>query len=91
MNLEGVKISTESEIINSCRVIAVVGLSSSPDKPSYHVASSLKEEGYKIIPVNPTMKKILGQVCYPDLSSIPESVDVVDIFRRSEDVMPIIE
>ncbi|MFH1032205.1 MAG: CoA-binding protein, partial [Chloroflexota bacterium] len=46
---------------------------------------------YKIIPVNPTMKKILGQVCYPDLSSIPESVDVVDIFRRSEDVMPIIE
>lgn len=91
MNLEGVKISTESEIINSCRVIAVVGLSSSPDRPSYHVASSLKEEGYKIIPVNPTTKKILGQVCYPDLSSIREPVDVVDIFRRSEDVMPIIE
>jgi predicted CoA-binding protein len=69
----------------------VVGLSSKPDRPSYKVASHLKEQGYKIIPVNPTEKEILGELCYPALASIPESVDVVDIFRRSEEVPPIVE
>jgi predicted CoA-binding protein len=84
-------LSTEEKILNSSRTIAVVGLSSKPDRPSYKVASHLKEQGYKIIPVNPTEKEILGELCYPDLASIPESVDVVDVFRRSEEVPPIVE
>lgn len=83
--------STEKEILNTSRVVAVVGLSPNPDRPSYRVASYLKEQGYKIIPVNPTTGEILGEVSYPDLSSIPETVDVVDIFRRSEEVPAIVE
>jgi len=83
--------STEEEILNSSRVVAVVGLSPKPDRPSYIVASYLKENGYKIIPVNPIAKEILEEPSYPDLSSIPESVDVVDIFRRSEEVPAIVE
>jgi len=84
-------VSIEEEILNSSRVVAVVGLSAKPDRPSYRVASYLKENGYKIIPVNPGIREILGEVCYPDLSSIPEPVDVVNIFRRSEEVPAIVE
>jgi len=80
----------EEEILNSNRVVAIVGLSPKPDRPSYSVASYLKEKGYKIIPVNPGIKQILGETCYPDLVSIPEAVDVVDIFRRSEEVPAIV-
>ena len=83
--------SVEAEILHFSRVVAVVGLSASPDRPSYKVASYLREQGYRVIPVNPTEKEILGGLCYPNLASIPESVDVVDIFRRSEDVPPIVE
>jgi len=84
-------VSIEEEILNSSRVVAVVGLSAKPDRPSYRVASYLKENGYKIIPVNPGIREILGEVGYPDLSSIPEPVDVVNIFRRSEEVPAIVE
>jgi predicted CoA-binding protein len=84
-------VKIEEEILNFSRVVAVVGHSPKPDRPSYRVASYLKEQGYKIIPVNPLEKEILGELCYPDLASIPESVDVVDIFRRSEEVLPIVE
>jgi len=83
--------SIEKEILNSSQVIAAVGLSPRPDRPSYRVASYLKERGYRIIPVNPGAKEILGELCYPNLSSIPEPVDVVDIFRRSEEVPDIVE
>ena len=83
--------SIEAEILNSSRVVAVVGLSPKPDRPSYRVASYLKEKGYRIIPVNPGIKRVLGETSYPDLVSIPEPVDVVDIFRRSEEVPPIVE
>ncbi len=82
---------TEEEILNSSRVVAVVGLSEKADRPSYIVASYLKKNGYKIIPVNPKAGEILGEVCYPDLGSIPEPVDVVDIFRRAEEVPAIVE
>ena len=81
----------EEKILNSSRVVAVVGLSPKPDRPSYGVASYLKGKGYKIIPVNPRAEEILGVPSYPDLSSIPEPVDVVDIFRRSEEVPAIVE
>ena len=83
--------SAEEEILNFSRVVAVVGLSSKPDRPSYKVASYLKEQGYRIIPVNPTEKEILGETCYPDLASVPTLIDVVDIFRRSADVPPLVE
>lgn len=83
--------SIEEEILKSSRVVAVVGLSPKPDRPSYRVASYLKEQGYRIIPVNPQASEILGEVCYPDLASIPEPIDVVDIFRRSEEVPAIVE
>jgi len=83
-------VSIEEKILNSSRTVAIVGLSSKPDRPSYKVASYLKEQGYKMIPVNPAEREILGETCYPDLVSAPESIDVVDIFRRSEDVPPIV-
>lgn len=83
--------SIEEEILKSSRVVAIVGLSPKPERPSYGVGDYLKEHGYKIIPVNPMEKEILGEVSYPDLKSIPEKVDIVDIFRRPEDVPPIVE
>jgi len=83
--------SIEADILKSSRVVAVVGLSSNPERPSYRVASYLKEQGYRIIPVNPREDKVLDEVAYPDLSSIPTRVDVVDIFRRPEEVPAIVE
>ena len=79
------------KILRYCRVIAVVGLSPKPVRPSHQVASYLLKAGYRIIPVNPGQSSILGQTCYPDLASIPEKVDLVDIFRRSEDVVPVVK
>ena len=79
----------EEKILKDEKVIAVVGLSSNPERPSFRVASYMKDKGYTIIPVNPNEKEVLGQMCYPNLSAIPGHVDVVDIFRRSEDCAPI--
>jgi predicted CoA-binding protein len=79
------------EILKNSRTVAVVGLSSRPEKDSNIVGKYLKENGYRIIPVNPTEAKILGETSYPDLASIPGKVDVVDIFRRAEDVPPIVK
>ncbi len=70
--------------------IAVVGLSPKENRPSNQVARYLQDVGYTIIPVNPGQEEILGQKCYPDLLSIPESIDVVDIFRRADQVEPIV-
>lgn len=83
--------TNEADILKENKVVAVVGLSANPMRPSNGVAQYLKEQGYTIIPVNPNEEMILGEVCYPDLSSIPGKVDIVDIFRRSEDVPPIAE
>ena len=81
----------EAKILNEYRTVAVVGASANPERPSYIVASYLAEHGYHIIPVNPNAQQILGKTSYPSLSSIPEPVEVVDIFRRSEEVMSIVE
>ena len=81
----------EQEILESCHVVAIVGLSSDEDRPSNHVGTYLQMKGYHIIPVNPEEQVVLGETCYPNLSSIPEKVDVVDIFRRSESALPIVE
>jgi len=73
------------EILKDSHVIAVVGLSANKERPSYGIAAYLKEHGYKIIPVNPKEDIILGERCYPSLTSIDEQVDIVDVFRRSEE------
>src|SRR4030042_91695 len=83
--------SREADILNKYRNVAVVGASSNPERPSYIVVGYLMKHGYHVIPVNPNEQKILGKTSYPNLSSIPEKVEVVDIFRRSEDVMPIVD
>jgi predicted CoA-binding protein len=78
------------KILKNARTIAVVGLSDNPSRPSYDVASFLQSKGFKIIPVNPKIEAALGEKSFPDLSSVPGSIDVVDIFRRSEDVGPVV-
>ena len=77
--------------LSNSKTIAVVGLSPNPERPSHYVARYLQEQGYRIIPVNPLLQEVLGEKCYPDLGSLPEPVDMVDIFRRSEYVGPIVE
>ena len=79
------------EILLSAKTIASVGLSSNQQKESFCIVSYLKEQGYRIIPVNPTADEILGEKAYPDLSSIPDNVDVVQVFRRPEDVPPVVD
>src|SRR5580704_6967199 len=82
---------TIPELLKTSRTIAVVGLSSKRYRPSYGVAEYMQRNGYRIIPVNPFEETVLGEKCYPDLESISEQVDIVDIFRRSEFVPEIVE
>ncbi len=77
--------------IFSMQTIAVVGMSPKPERPSHYVSMYMKEQGYKIIPVNPGHNEIAGIKCYPSLQDIKEHVDVVDVFRRSEYIVPIAE
>lgn len=84
-------ITTLRKILRENKTIAVVGLSAKWNRPSHIAAKYMKQHGYKIIPVNPVYDEILGEKCYPSLLDIPEPVDIVDIFRRSSDVPPIVE
>ena len=79
------------DLLRKSRVIAVVGLSSKKYRPSYGVAEYMQHEGYRIIPVNPNEREVLGEKAYAQLGDIPEHVDIVDIFRRSEYVLPVVE
>jgi uncharacterized protein len=81
------------ELLASAKTIAVVGLSSKKFRPSYGVAQYLKSAGYRIIPVNPNESEVLGEKSYPSLESIPaaEKIDIVDIFRRSEEVSDVVD
>ena len=79
------------EILDENKVIAVVGLSSSPDRPSYGVANYLKKSGYRIIPVNPKEKEVLGEKAYFSLKDISQKIDMVNIFRRPEFVPAIVD
>ena len=79
------------DLLKNSKTIAVVGFSSKPDKPGYYVPAYLQGAGYRIIPVNPFIDKGLGEKAYPDLKSIPDSIDVVQIFRKPEDIPPIVE
>jgi predicted CoA-binding protein len=78
------------DLLRNSRVIAVVGLSSKRARPSYGVAEYMQQQGYRIIPVNPNETQVLGEKCYPRLEDVPEHVDIVDIFRRSEKVAPVV-
>jgi predicted CoA-binding protein len=80
-----------TDLLRASRVIAVVGLSSKRFRPSYGVAEYMQREGYRIIPVNPNETEVLGEKAYASLEDIPEHIDIVDIFRRSEFVAPIVE
>ncbi|MGQ9557799.1 MAG: CoA-binding protein [Desulfurispora sp.] len=77
-------------ILQEARTIAVVGLSDKPQRDSYRVAEYLQRQGYRIIPVNPTIECVLGERSYPSLAAVPGPVDIVDIFRRSEEVPPVV-
>lgn len=79
------------QILLTSHMVASVGVSSNPSKESHDIVAYLKEQGYRIIPVNPGATEILGEKAYADLESIPEKVDVVQIFRRPEDVPPVVE
>ena len=79
------------EQLSNSKTIAVVGLSGDPDRTSYRVTQYMQEQGYRIIPVNPMVDEVLGEKSYPDLESVPEPIDMVNIFRRSELVPPVIE
>jgi predicted CoA-binding protein len=75
----------------SAKTVAVVGCSPNPDRPSHAIARYLREQGYRVIPVNPGHRQILGETCYRSLSEIPDDVkiDIVDVFRRSDQVAPV--
>lgn len=79
------------EQLRESRTIAVVGLSDNPERISYRVAQYLQSQGYRIIPVNPVIDSVLGETSYPDLKSVPEPIDMVDVFRRSELVAPVVD
>ncbi|ODC04872.1 CoA-binding protein [Terasakiispira papahanaumokuakeensis] len=78
-------------LLQHSRRIAIVGLSNNPDRASYRVALYLQQQGYQLMPVNPKLDEVLGLPCYPDLMHLPQQPDLVDIFRRAEDCLPIVE
>lgn len=83
--------NTLRDILTSARVIAVVGHSDKPHRTSYRIAQSLRQFGYKVYPVNPTVKTINGETCYASLKDVPEPIDIVDVFRRSEYLKEVVE
>ena len=84
-------INTLRRILRESRTIAVVGLSADWFRPSYFAAKYMQEHGYRVIPVNPKYPEILGEKCYRSVREIPDGVDIVDVFRKSNDVMPVAE
>ncbi len=85
------KLPDIARLLKSVKSIAVVGLSPKEGRPSNIVARYLMENGYVIYPVNPGQTRILDEVCYPEITAIPHRIEIVNIFRRSEDVLPIVE
>ena len=78
-------------ILRDSKTIAVVGISPRPDRASHVVAKYLQGQGYRVIPVNPTVDEVLGEKCYPSVRDVPEPIDIVDIFRRPVDVPPVVD
>ena len=82
-------INTLRRILKESKTLAIVGLSANWYRPSFFAAKYMQEHGYRIIPVNPAYQEVLGEKCYPSLKDIPEEIDMVDCFRKSEDIEPI--
>jgi hypothetical protein len=80
-----------TELLRSAKTIAIVGLSDSPNRTSYGVSQYMQSQGYRIIPVNPAITESLGEKAYPTLSDVPEKIDIVNVFRRSEFVPEVVE
>ena len=80
-----------AELLKSAKTIAVVGLSDNPARTSYRVSAYMQSQGYRIIPVNPAISEALGEKSYPTLSEVPEKIDIVNVFRRSEHVPEVVE
>ena len=80
-----------TRLLQDCRTIAVVGLSSNPARPSYRVASYMQQQGRVVIPVNPRETDVLGERAYPSLSDVPGSIDLVNVFRRSEEAGAVVD
>jgi len=90
---DGTKTSSDpvAEILRAAKTIAVVGLSANPARPSHEVAAYLQRVGYRIIPVNPNEKEVLGEKAHARLEDVPEKVDIVDIFRRAEEAGAVVD
>jgi uncharacterized protein len=82
---------TIKQILDECRTIAVVGLSSKPTRPSHGVADYMQSAGYQVIPVNPNESEVLGKNAYASLIDVPEKIDLVDVFRRSEEAGAVVD
>ncbi len=80
----------KKKLLEQCRTIAIVGLSDNPSRASNRIGKYLQSQGYIIVPVNPNLEEVLGEKCYPDLQAIPFKIDLVDVFRRSEEVYAIV-
>lgn len=78
-------------LLRATKTIALVGISDKPYRDSHHVAAYLLAAGYRVLPVNPNLQAVLGQRCYPDLASIPEAIDLVDVFRRPDEIGPVVD
>jgi uncharacterized protein len=91
MSFQNPSQSEISDLLRRSQRIAVVGLSGNPDRPAYRVSQYLIDRGYQVIPVNPQESEILGQRAYPNLSAIGGDIDIVDVFRRSDQTDPIID
>jgi predicted CoA-binding protein len=78
-------------ILEKYKTVAIVGLSPKPERDSHKVGKYLKDHGYRIVPVNPGQKEILGEKCYPNLKAVPFPIDIVDIFRRPEAIPPVVD
>ena len=78
------------KVLKECKTVAVVGLSDNPQRTSHRIGKYLQDAGYRIVPVNPTIAEALGEKAYPDLASIPFEVDLVDVFRRQEEIDSVI-
>lgn len=90
--LDDIQFTTQiAQILTECKNVAVVGLSPKESRPSNMVGKYLLDHGYTVFPVNPGQENILGEKCYKSLHAIPHAIDVVDIFRKSEDILPIVK
>ena len=85
----GDDIAALRRFLRECRTVAVVGLSAEWHRPSHFAAKYLQQHGYRVVPVNPRYERVLGERCYPDLDAVDVPIDMVDVFRRTEDVLPI--